>query len=326
MSARLASLILGVCALAASAAWAAAPQIDLSPQTQTKAEDRYTAFLVHSAKMGPAKIALRDQAVLDLPQGYAFLPEKAAADFMKRIGNTTDENFLGIVLPAQKSTWFVFLEYIPSGYIKDDDARTWNVDTMLQTIRDNTNADNERRRKLGIPGLEVLGWAEKPHYETSTHRLVWSIAARNKGVTDPSQDIANYKTLALGREGYITLVMVTDLSAIPSQKVFATTLLSGVNFNSSKRYTDFDSSTDRVAEYGLAALIGGIAIKKLGLFALAAAFFVKAAKFIAIAAIAAVAWLRRLFGLKAKAPETVTSDMRAAAPPVTNPAEAAEPK
>ena len=38
---------------------------------------------------------------------------------------------------------------------------------------------------------------------------------------------------------------------------------------------DFNSSTDHVAEYGLAALVGGIAAKKLGLLAAAGVLFLK---------------------------------------------------
>lgn len=63
----------------------------------------YAAFLKRDAKIGSAHIALRDEAALDLPEGYAYLPEKQAAAFMKRIGNDTDELFRGIVLPAKAS-------------------------------------------------------------------------------------------------------------------------------------------------------------------------------------------------------------------------------
>ena len=42
-------------------------------------------------------------------------------------------------------------------------------------------------------------------------------------------------------------------------------LLADLDYNSGKRYEDFNASTDHIAEYGLAALIGGIAAKKLGL-------------------------------------------------------------
>lgn len=63
-------------------------------------------------------------------------------------------------------------------------------------------------------------------------------------------------------------------------------LLAGLKFNSGKSYADFNSSTDKVAEYGLAALIGGIAAKKLGLLALAGVFLAKFAKVIALGGLA----------------------------------------
>ena len=44
-------------------------------------------------------------------------------------------------------------------------------------------------------------------------------------------------------------------------------LLAALSFNEGKRYTDFNAATDRMAEYGLAALVGGMAAKKLGLLA-----------------------------------------------------------
>ena len=46
-------------------------------------------------------------------------------------------------------------------------------------------------------------------------------------------------------------------------------------FNQGKRYGDFDSTTDKVAAYGLAALVAGVVVKKLGLLALLAATAVK---------------------------------------------------
>ena len=38
------------------------------------------------------------------------------------------------------------------------------------------------------------------------------------------------------------------------------------DFTPGNRYTDFDSKTDKVAEYGLAALVAGGVASKLGLF------------------------------------------------------------
>jgi hypothetical protein len=43
-------------------------------------------------------------------------------------------------------------------------------------------------------------------------------------------------------------------------------LLGDLGYNADKRYEDFSASTDRIAEYGLMALVSGVAAKKLGLF------------------------------------------------------------
>ena len=64
---------------------------------------------------------------------------------------------------------------------------------------------------------------------------------------------------------------------------------------------EVERDPERVAEYGLAALIvGGVAAvaAKKGLFSVLAGFLAVAWKFVAAAAIAAMAWLRRLFARK----------------------------
>ena len=58
------------------------------------------------------------------------------------------------------------------------------------------------------------------------------------------------------------------------------------------------AKTDHIAEYGLAALVGGIAAKKLGLLAVMTGFALKFAKLIAVAVIALGAGIKSLFGRK----------------------------
>jgi uncharacterized membrane-anchored protein len=88
------------------------------------------------------------------------------------------------------------------------------------------------------------------------------------------------------------------MSSVEKEKPVAHQLLAALDYNDGKRYTQFDSATDHVAEFGLAALIGGIAAKKLGLFALIAAFLVKFAKVIGVAVIALIAVARKFMGRK----------------------------
>lgn len=248
--------------------------------------------------LGPARIPVRDQAAIDLPAGYVFYSEAAAKQAMEKMGNRVDDTLIGLVVPAHEGDWFVIVNYEPTGHISDDDAKNWNADDLLSQMRSGTDTANEERRKQGTPELEVVGWAEKPHYDAATRRLIWSLEARNKGQTDSSENIVNYKTLMLGREGLVSMTMVSPLATVPTDKTHVNLLLSKLDFTPGRKYGDFDAKTDHIAEYGLAALIAGVAVKKLGLIAIGLAFVLKFAKIIGLAVIGGLAAFRRIFRRK----------------------------
>src|SRR5262249_30283815 len=116
--------------------------------------------------------------------------------------------------------------------------------------------------------------------------------AKQKGGADRDPTV-NFNTYLLGREGYVSVDLITSASAVEADKAAARKLLAAVDFNSGKRYGDFNSSTDKVAAYGLAALVAGVAAKKLGLLALLAATVVKFTKVIVLAAAGAFAAITR---------------------------------
>ncbi|GAA5167116.1 DUF2167 domain-containing protein [Viridibacterium curvum] len=244
---------------------------------------------------GPVEIPLTDQAKLKLPAGYAFVPKAEAARWMSAMGNHTDARFIGVIV-GDKIEGFVTVDFEKSGYIKDEDAKTWNADELLSNIREGTAEGNKDRAARGLPEMDIIGWVEKPGYDAGTHRLIWSISSRNKGAPADSEQGINYNTYVLGREGYLTLNLVTGLKEIEAQKPLARELLAAVNFNEGKRYEDFNADTDKVAEYGLAALVGGIAAKKLGLLAVIGAFMLKAWKLVLIGVVALGAGAKKLFG------------------------------
>jgi uncharacterized membrane-anchored protein len=240
------------------------------------------------AKPGPVDVPLASQAVLKLPTGYVFIAQPQATALLRAMGNPgQDPRLLGLIFPEVASNnaltetnWLITVRFEDSGYIKDDDARDWNVDDLLKSYRDGTEASNEERIKMGGAALEIIGWAEKPAYDATTHRLAWAMSSKEKGAPAADAQGVNYNTYVLGRDGYFSMNLVTGLSELPQHKPAAQTMLSALNFIDGKRYADFNSSTDRVAEYGLAALVVGVAAKKLGLLAMGALFFAKFAKVI----------------------------------------------
>nr|WP_156117568.1 DUF2167 domain-containing protein [Collimonas arenae] len=247
---------------------------------------------------GPSKIALGDQATFSLPQGYGFVPSSAAARYLRAVGNVIDDkSLLGVIVPTAKNgDWFATVEYKKEGYVRDDDARDWKADDMLQSLREGTEQGNASRKERGIPEIEVGGWAEAPAYDSTTHRLVWSLIIHDKGaMANDDKTGVNYRTLALGRDGYLTLTMVTALSSLALDKPIANSLLAAIDYHQGKRYADFKASTDHVAEYGLAALVVGVAAKKIGLIAVIAAFAAKFFKIGLLAVFAFGAAIKRFF-------------------------------
>lgn len=252
---------------------------------------------------GPDTVTLGNQATLKLPKDYTYVPPKEAGQFMKLIGNSVDSSFYGLIFHDNISG-FVSIEYIDSGYIKDDDAKDWDADELLDNLQEGTKEGNKSRAEHGIAPIEVLGWIEKPHYLQPTHRLVWSAAIRDIGSNVPeAEQGVNYNTYQLGREGYLSLNLVTDRGTVESEKPLANQLLGAVSFNEGKGYGDFNASTDKIAEYGLAALIGGIAAKKLGLLALIGVTVLKFWKLALIGIAAAGMGAKKLLSRKKSQPD-----------------------
>lgn len=282
------SLVLGVLVLGhVSLVHADAPKSIASTQKNEHQEAVSSALKV--IQSGPTDVKLIDQAFLKLPEGYGFIPSQQAGRLMRSMGNVMHEDPVGMIVPLSGGNWFVVVRFDPAGYIKDDDAKDWNAEELLTNIKDGTEEANKERKSRGISELEVLGWVEPPKYNAASHQLVWSISSRDKGDLNPEQRGINYNTYALGRDGFISMNLVTDLKSIEEQKPIAHSLLAGLEFGSGKRYADFNASTDKVAAYGLAALVGGLAAKKLGLLAVIAAFFIKFSKVFILAGLAIAA-------------------------------------
>jgi len=282
----------------AAAALAAVFALPALAQDKRPADDVQSAYRDAQQHMvrGAAHVALLDQALLNLPAGYLFIPKEQATRLLVAMGNRPGDDVLGMVLQERDdSHGFVVVRFIKSGYIKDDDAKNWNADQLLTGIKEGTEDDNAERRKRVMHEIEVVGWVQAPAYDPAAHRLVWSLSSKDKGAPDSAERGVNYNTYALGREGYFSLNLVTGLNSIEAEKPSAHALLAALEYKDGKRYSDFNASTDHIAEYGLAALIGGIAAKKLGLLALFAAFFVKFAKVILIGGIAVLGFLVKIF-------------------------------
>src|SRR5579864_7176272 len=149
---------------------AAAPALAQSPAPAPSSEEARRAELNaawqagdKAGTKGPADVTLIDQAVLKLPVDYFFIPKAEGTRILRALGNIVHEpTFVGLVVGTRQSDqWIVVARYIKEGYIKDDDARDWNADELLQNLKDGTEEANKDRVARGFRELEVIGWVEK---------------------------------------------------------------------------------------------------------------------------------------------------------------------
>ncbi|MCL1961558.1 MAG: DUF2167 domain-containing protein [Desulfovibrionaceae bacterium] len=295
---RVLAALLIACAAVAGAANPPGPSASAAATALESEQERAEAAVRAAHKPGPADIALRDQGTLHLLKGYVWIPVPAATQLMRVMGNSPGPGFMGLIVPDNDDDWMATVTFINEGYIKDDDARDWNADELLQSLKEGTEEGNKERARRGIAPIEVIGWAQPPKYDTATHRLVWAATLRDKGAADTKDQGVNYNTYALGREGYISLNLVTNASELEKYKPEAMTLLAALQYGEGKRYADFNGSTDKVAAYGLAALVAGAAAKKLGLLAVVLAALAKFGKLLIVAAAGALWGVRKFFKRK----------------------------
>ncbi len=266
-----------------------------SPEARAQEQKAAWQAAFAAAVRGPADVPLLDQAQLRLPAGMAFFPAGPAGRLLRSQGGQPSDNLVGMVVtPRDEDQWMVVIRHTDEGHVRDDDQASLNADDVLASLREGTAEANTDRVTRGFPTLELLGWTQPPTYDAKAHRLSWAI--RVKASDEDADDAGvNFNTRALGREGYFSLNLVTAQDRIDTGRPVAAQLLSNLNYNDGKRYADYNASTDHLAEYGLAGLIGVVAAKKLGLLALLAVFLAKFAKVGILAVLGLGAVFAKLF-------------------------------
>jgi uncharacterized membrane-anchored protein len=208
-------------------------------------------------------------ATLDLPAGFRYLnPDDAARVLVEGWGNPPGHVTLGMIVPANvnplsEEGWGVIVTYDKDGHVKDDDADSIKYDELLKDMQTAVTDNNAARKEQGYKAMSLVGWAETPHYDKAQHKLYWAKELKTEG---DAQSGLNYNIRVLGREGVLVLNAVAGISQIAQIKQEMQHVTAFTEFSAGNRYADFDAKTDKVAEYGIAALVAGGVAGKLGLF------------------------------------------------------------
>ncbi len=276
----LAALILG----------ASAPAPGAKPPVDTAAEIAKLDW-----REGPLTAPLTTRAQINVPAGMLYLGSVGTSRFLQLNGNPPTED--SFTIAPHGYSWFAVMNFEESGYVKDEE--TIDAAKILETLRDEGREGNVERKRLGMSQTEIAGWAVLPHYERATHNLEW---ATDLKFSDGGRNI-NYTTRLLGRHGVMHVILVTDPARLTADLAQFRQVMSGFAYTGGERYQDF-AKGDKVAEYGLAALITGgaaAAVVKTGLLAGLLKGLLAFIKPIIVGVVALFAALRRrIFGTKAK--------------------------
>jgi uncharacterized membrane-anchored protein len=229
---------------------------------------------------GPKTVNLGENtAMIEMGQDYLFAGAEDTRNLMESVGNPPSNHEVGLIIPKNREAgWFIVFEYRPVGYIRDTEKDRIDSDAILKSIKAGTEKANKVREEKGFAPLNVIGWYEKPHYDTQSNNLVWALLAESK-----EGKVVNYNVRLLGRHGFMSTVLVTDPSTLAACKPEVDNIIKNFSYKSGKSYAEFVKG-DKVAEYGLTALIAGgagAAAVKLGFFKILAKFW----KIVAVAVI-----------------------------------------
>jgi len=216
-------------------------------------------------------------ATITVPQQFYYLnPQDSEKILVDVWGNPPGAHVLGMLIPAgttpfDTNSWAVTISYEEDGHISDKDAADIDYSDMLKDMQKAAKSANTERQKQGYPPLELVGWAAPPHYDSATHKLYW---AKELKFGDQPMNTLNYNIRILGRQGVLVLNFIADMSQKQTIESHLNQVLTMTNFNSGHRYEEFNPSIDKVAAYGIGALIAGKVAAKAGLIA-AALLFIK---------------------------------------------------
>lgn len=233
------------------------------------------------------------------PEGFILLDAENSRKFLVDLcGNpaSSADGVKGCIVPDVDD---IYVDGIPyffvigedmCGYVKDNDASTINYTDLLIEMQKDGKAENEEYRKTHpeYPIVTLVGWAEPPYYDKTTHTLYWG------KMLDFQQETKtiNYDMRVLGKDGFVLVQAVGDEYDLAELKNVGQQMLGNISFDSGYTYGDFDESRDHIAEWTIGGLVAGKILTKVGFWAVIAKFW----KIILVALLGGFGAVKAFFG------------------------------
>src|SRR5882724_606361 len=238
----------------------------ITPSRADLSDDQKAIVRTLNFRTGRITVA-NGMATLNLSPKYRYLDAKDATTFLTKVeGNAPSavEGIDGLFLPAKgNESWFAVLAYSSDGHVPDSDEASINYDDLLKEVQKQADDQAQRQRSAGYAGLRILGWAQKPFYDSTNKKIYW---AKSIQFDNQPNVTLNYDVRILGRTGYVNIKIVDSIDQLRTINADMPEILRMINFAPGNRYADYVASTDHTAAYGIAGLIAGGVLAKAGFF------------------------------------------------------------
>ena len=276
------ALVLAALAIAAPAS--AQPSDPATEEAPSAAEQLFETIAWQD---GPATALIGNESQVAIPENCRFTGAAGARTFMVVTENPPSGNELGVLLCAESEEsqpWFVVFSFDDSGYVRDDDAGELDADAILASLQEGTKQGNSERASRGWSTMTLTGWVRAPYYDPRTNNLTWATNIKDDATNSAT---VNHSVRLLGRGGVMHADLVIDPSQLTATMPEFDRIVATHAFVPGRRYSEWREG-DKLAAYGVTALVAGGIAAKTGLLA-------KLGKFIVVAVVGALAWLRSLF-------------------------------
>lgn len=244
-------------------------------------------------------------AVLNIAPGFKFLNATQSQYVLHKVwGNPERTDVLGMIFPAGNSpftdsSYAFIVTYEDMGYVKDNDAKTVDYAKMVADMHEDEPKVNLERTKQGYPTIHMVGWAAQPYYDENNKVLHW---AKELKFGSEESNTLNYEVRVLGRKGVLSLEAIADMHELPLVEKDIKGVLAMASFTPGNKYSDYNSSTDKIAEYTVGGLVAGAVLTKVGFWAI----LLKGLKFIIMGVVAAFYGIRKWLTGKGRKGEELT--------------------
>lgn len=204
--------------------------------------------------LGPGVYSLTDSdSKIELSKGTKILIGEQAKRARMLSGDAHTDYVEAVVESRKgKNSTSTVMKFYPEGYISLNDWENLDASALLESITESTEEANNELKKQGLDPIHVVGWINPPTLDKQTNTVYWSLEAHDEGDED---NFVNAVAIRLARNGYEKFTLITSKSNfLGAGKDQLAPLLKAHSFDSGYRYEDYIPG-DKIAEYGIAALV-----------------------------------------------------------------------